>query len=796
MISGVRCVKVLGAALVLVLVGAGWPASGAVDGQVTTGLVSHVGSADRRPLCPRNGEAFDVVFQTARQDLTEARVGVDEGADGLGVVWVDATIEGSRGEYDLWRASVPATAQSRLSYVIELRDGPDVDYLGASGVAGTSGAAVWWELDFGTLSHAPHGSTPVSGGTVFRVWAPNATTAHVQGAFNNWSLAHPMTRLGDDFVRFVAGADEGDQYKYLFDGTHQRPDARARWIAETQDQNSVILDPLGYQWSVPDFTARPAEEWVVYQLHVGTFAGRNDPQGPTALYSRYRDVAARVGHLAELGVNAVMLNPINEFPGRKSGGYNSISMYAFEGTYGSPDDLKMMVDALHAEGIAVILDVVWNHFPGGDGVFLWDYDGTQIYFDSPPVGTPWGPQADMDRAEVSDYFFDSVETVMGEYRMDGYRHDAIYELVSATQWQPGQALVRDSMDFIRRRHGDAHVIGEIYNNSAWNTSPSGIDLDGQYHEAFKNAISDAVDAAAFGDPDMWRLANSIDGSGAWVEGDRVFNYFELHDEAWPLSGAGRMRAVKRIDSTWPHDDRYALGRTKLANGLTILAQGMPAILMGTEWAEDADWEDEKIDWSHKETYAGVFAFYRDVIGLRTGKRALFANSGCSVHHVNDGANVLAFERFGGDGRSYVVVANFSNRDFASYRVGVPRAGTWGVVMNSEDARYQGRGVGSLPGFIATSDEDRDGHGQSVSLELPAHGILLLQHEPEFIPRTVCDGDLDGDGDADVFDFAIFATSFGSSVGEEGYDRVVDFDGSGAVDVLDFGPFASDFGCGG
>ncbi len=753
--------------------------TGAVDGDVGWAYLTHAAEADRRPLCPVDGEAFDVLFQSGHLDLEAARVGVDPGADGGPILWMDAAWQATVGDVDLWRASLPATAASRVGYVIEAIDGEDRDYLVPSGVVDDlPPAADWWTLDFDTLAHAPLGATPAGAGSVFRVWAPNATSAHVRGTFNGWSLAHPMTKLGDDWVAYVPGAAPGARYAYFFNGSDWRTDPRGRTLVNEQNFDARIVDPHAYAWQHPHFSPAPAESWVVYQLHVGTFAGRNDPAGPTGAISGYLDVAERVGHLAELGVNAVMLNPINEFPGEVSGGYNSVSVYAFEGTYGTADELKTMIDALHGAGIAVILDTVWNHLPNGD--LLWNYDGTQLYFDTPPVGTPWGPQADIDRPEVLAYYLDSVETVFGEYKIDGYRHDAIYELVSATQWSAGQELVRRSMERIRGRFPDAHVIGEVYNNSAWNTSPGGIDLHGQYHEAYKNAIGDAIDAAAFGDPDMWRLANAIDGSGPWVEGDRVFNYFELHDEAWPLSGPDRKRAVKDIDVTWPHDDRYALGRTKLANGLTLLAQGMPALLMGTEWAEDADWEFEKIDWSHKSTYAGVFAYYRDLVGLRTTKRALFANSPAHVYHVNDGANVLVFERTGWDGRSYVVVCNFSNTDFGEYIIGLPRAGAWGVVVNSEDEQYQGRGLGSAVGDLVVENDWRDGFPQLTRLELPAHCLLLLQHEPEYL-RPCKGADRTGDGAVDLADLNAVLGSWNDTVpaGTAG-----DATGDGVVDLAD------------
>ncbi|MBY0313352.1 MAG: alpha amylase C-terminal domain-containing protein [Phycisphaerales bacterium] len=745
-----------------------------VDNNVQWSGISHAAIADRRPICPLNGQAFDVIFQTARGDATGARVAIDVGADGIDIAWASATYQSTRGRYDLWRATIPATTQSRIAYAIEVTDGTDSDYLSTLGVSDNLPASnAWWTLDFTTLEHAPFGSTPTASGTVFKVWAPGAASAQVRGPFNSW-LGQTMTRQGENFVAIVSNAVAGQKYKYYFNNSLWKPDPRARQIDNADNFNSVIVDPLAYAWRTPTFAPVSRDKWVVYQLHVGSFSGLNDPRGSFTRQGTYREVAARADHLVDLGINAVMLNPINEFPGSSSGGYNPVSMWSFESAYGSPDDLKFMIDELHARGIAVMLDVVWNHFSPSDN-FLWNFDSTQVYFDNPVVDTPWGAQANFDRAPVFSYFFDSIELVLGEFRMDGYRQDAVAEIVSATQFTSGQQLIRGMMDRVDNRFADAHVIGEIYNTSPWNTSPAGMNLDGQYHEPFKNGIRDAIFAAAVGTSDISRVASSIDGSGTWVEGERVLNYFELHDDAWPVNA--HQRAVKTIDTTAPHDDRYAKGRTKLGNGLTLLSRGMPAILQGNEWLESNGWEVQKIDWAKKTTYSGVFQFYKDLIALRTSDAALAANAPCRVFHVNETQDIMAFERAITTGNSYVCVANFSNTDFAEYLVGLPRAGGWRVVMNSESAAYQGRGVGSPVGCVTVQPVARDGLAQRANLSLPAHGFILLKHDP-----SICRADFDctgggssGVGTSDIFAFlnAWFASS-----------PQCDIDGVGGVDTQD------------
>jgi 1,4-alpha-glucan branching enzyme len=753
---------------------------GGATAQVNVGQLSHVAYADRRPLCPLNGEAFDVLFQTAAGNLTSARVLVDDDLDGVGVVAINATRQPAGATppmYDLWRVSLPATAASRTGYIIELTDNADVKYLTPAGVVSVQPApASWWTLDFTTLSHAPVGATPSTGGTVFRVWAPGATSAQVRGSFNAWGSANPMTKRGEYFYAVVPNAAPGSLYKYYFNNNLWKPDPRASYTNNADNFNCLVYNQLAYQWRTPAFTPVPRDRWVVYQLHVGTYSGLNDPAGSFTRQGNFRDVAARAAHLQELGITAVMLNPINEFPGSASGGYNSLSAWNWESTYGNPDDLKFMIDELHSRGIAVIADVVWNHVDANSN-YLWNFDSTQVYFDTPDVQTPWGSQLNIDRAPVFDYFFESIEHALGWFKLDGYRQDAVAELVSSTQFQAGQLLIRGMNDQIDRRFVDSTTIGEIYNNSAWNTSPAGMNFDGQYHEAFKNAIADATFAAGAGDPDVSRVANSIDGSGAFVEGDKVLNYFELHDDAWPLNS--NQRAVRDIDTVAPHDDRYASGRTKLANGLTLLSRGMPAILQGTEWLESNGWEAQKIDWSKKTTYRQVFDFYRDLIALRTAQPALLANAALRVRSINEPGNVFSYEReaVGSPAGTalYVVVANFSNVDYPEYLVGVPVGGA-SVVINSEAAAYRGRGVGST-GCLTVQPIARDGLPRRVNVSLPAHGFLLIKIDP-----GTCRADFNctGGGTAgvtvqDIFDF--LAAWFASS-------PQADFNGTSGVSVQD------------
>jgi len=695
------------------------------DNNIEWNGVSHIWFQDRRPLCPVTNQAFRVRFQSYGNDLTAARVYLDDGGSAS---WISASVSDQRGPYDIWEAYIPATSSATdVSYYIELTDGTDIDYLSASGMSDGTPTDSGWELNFSTLKHAPLGATVVPGGVVFRVWAPGATDCYVRGDFNGWGLGDPMTRIDEDFITLVSGASAGQEYKYYFEpGQIWKADARARAFNSGNYMNSIIEDPFGYNWTMDDFDTPELDEMIVYQLHVGTFAGRNDPYDWAPHPSRYIDVGERAAHLAELGVNVVMINPITEFPGDESGGYNPVTAWAPEWTYGSADEVKYMVDLLHHNGIAVILDIVWNHVSFSDN-FLWYYDGTQIYFDDPAVETPWGSQADLDREQVRDYYLHSALHWLEEYRIDGFRMDATGYM---TMQPGGWSLMQELNDLVDNRFADRVVIAEQLPDDDYITRPTGMGgagFDSQYYDYFTDSIREEIFDAAMGDPEMWKIRDIINGGGAYLSGSMVFNYMELHDEAWPMSGGQRI--VKDIDTTYPHDDKYARGRTKLGQGVITFAPGVPAFLMGLDWLEDTDFGsglDNRIDWSKKNTYSDHFAYFQKMNDLRKNS-AFHADATRTVFHLNEGGNVIGFRRWD-TGADFVVIANFSNIDYQNYRIGVPEAGSWYERLNSQDPLFGGSGPINS-GAVSSEEVAYDGYSQSISIQLAPMALSVFRYVP-------------------------------------------------------------------
>ncbi len=263
----------------------------------------------------------------------------------------------------------------------------------------------------------------------FRVWAPNANKVSVVGDFNEWSSkANPLANEGNGFWSTdVPGARPGQEYRYwLLNGKNElwRLDPYARALTSSVG-NSVIVDPA-FDWEDGDFKMPAWNELAIYEMHVGTFHVKEKGKPGTFLTA-----LEKLDYLAGLGINAIEVMPPTEFPGDFSWGYNPGHPFAVEGAYGGPQALKQFVNEAHKRGIAVLLDVVYNHVGPNDNA-LWQFDGWSengkggIYFYNDwRAETPWGEtRPDYNRGEVRQYFRDNALMWLEEYHCDGLRFDA------------------------------------------------------------------------------------------------------------------------------------------------------------------------------------------------------------------------------------------------------------------------------------------------------------------------------------------------------------------------------------
>lgn len=244
--------------------------------------------------------------------------------------------------------------------------------------------------------------------TRFRLWAPDAQSVSLVIVGGD---TLPMQEGQNGWYSTEAEVGPGTHYSFLIDDELTVPDPASRAQSADVHDPSVVIDPGAYQWRNRDWQGRPWHETVLYELHVGAYGG-------------YAQIEQRLQALADLGITAIELMPLAEFPGERNWGYDGVLLYAPEAAYGTPEQLKHLIDTAHGLGLMVFIDVVYNHF-GPDGNYLHRY---AKHFFRHDQQTPWGDAIDFRRREVRDFFIDNALMWLMEYRFDGLRMDAVHAI--------------------------------------------------------------------------------------------------------------------------------------------------------------------------------------------------------------------------------------------------------------------------------------------------------------------------------------------------------------------------------
>ncbi|MEO1091643.1 MAG: alpha-amylase family glycosyl hydrolase [Pseudomonadota bacterium] len=580
-------------------------------------------------------------------------------------------------------------------------------------------------------------------GVTFRVWAPHARSVVVAGDFNAWSTtANPLAHEAHGYWSGdVAGAVAGQKYRFVIDGPAGevwRKDPYGRDV-DHSNGNSIIVDPAAAGSPGAGFDMPPWHELVIYEMHVGTY--NDTPGGPPG---DLRTAIENLDHLVELGVNAVQLMPCAEFPGAYSWGYNPSDIFAVETDYGGTAGLRAFIEAAHARGIAVIIDVVYNHL-GPSDLDLWQFDGWGdqgggIYFYNDwRAGTPWGhTRPDYGRGEVRQLLRDNALYWLDTFGADGLRWDMTLYIRSvhgnvrdAGQWlEAGWTLMRWINDDINARSPWKISIAEDLQDDpkvTRSTFDGGAGFDSQWAANFVHPVRETLVLTHDSDRSMWAIRDAITSSFDGEALKRVI-YTESHDEV----ANGRARLPHDIDVGDP-GSWYARKRSTLGAALVFTAPGIPMLFQGQEFLEDEWFRDvDPLDWQKKERFEGVFQLYRDLVRLRRNwwddSRGL---RGPHVHvfHVNDVDKVVAFHRWerGGPGDDVVVVLSFANRAHDGYHLGLPHAGHWRLRLNS-DWRGYGDDYGDHPSYdVGATDTPLDGLGASGAVGLGPYSAVVLSY---------------------------------------------------------------------
>jgi 1,4-alpha-glucan branching enzyme len=507
--------------------------------------------------------------------------------------------------------------------------------------------------------------------------------------------------------------------------------------------NAIIHDP-NFDWTGDNFTMPQWNELVIYEMHVGTF---NEAASPGHGPGTFEEIMPKLLYLRDLGINAIEIMPVAEYSTDYSWGYNPSQPFSVETALGGPQGLYQFVKAAHANGIAVIIDVVYNHYGLGN-LDLWCFDGWSdgdhaggIYFyDNERAVTPWGAtRPDYGRREVRQYFRDNALFWLNKYRIDGLRFDSVVNIRNkngdnndpANDLPDGWGLLQWINNEIQATQPWKITIAEDLQDNEWITKDTGAEGAGfssQWDASFVHPIRNAIITENDDDRDMQAVKDALYHQ---YNGDAVQRviYTESHDEV----ANGHSRVPEEI---WPGNagSWFSRKRSTLGAALVFTAPGIPMIFQGQEFLADGYFQDSlPLDWSKLQTYPGINLLYRDLIRLR---RDWFNQTGglrgqnINVFYANDTDKMIAFHRWenGGAGDDVVVVANFANRSYDSYAIGMPHAGQWHVRFNSDWQGYS-PDFGNQMGYDTMAGGDPlDDMPFQANIGIGPYSVLILSQD--------------------------------------------------------------------
>ena len=593
-------------------------------------------------------------------------------------------------------------------------------------------------------------------GTSFAVWAPSARSVSVVGDFNSWDgRLNPMRSLGPSGVweLFVPDVEEGARYKFELRTQLGELRLKADPLAFHQESppqtNSIVHRPTyafeDEAWMEARRTHDPLTgPMSIYEVHLGSW--RRDPDNPGHVLS-YRALADELGdYVEDLGFTHIELLPVMHHPFSGSWGYQVTSYYAPHSWYGTPDDFKFFVDAMHRRGIGVILDWVPAHFPRDDWA-LARFDGTHLYEHADPrrgAHPDWGTLVfNFGRNEVRNFLLANALFWLKEFHTDGIRVDAVASMLyldysrEEGQWVPNEFGGNEDLDAVR-------FLREL-NELVYAREP-GVVSAAEESTAWP-AVSRPTYVGGLGFGFKWNMGWMHDTLGYFAY-DPVYRRYHHHEltfslvYAWnenfvlPLSHDEVVHGKGSLVNKMPGDRWQKLANLRALYAYMWAHPGKKLLFMGGEFAQNEEWNHERsLDWHllEHEEHAGVQALVRELNRVYRDTPALwevdFSHEGFRWLEANDAqGNVLAFARLPRDGdRPLVCVCNLSPVPRREFRVGMPRPGRWVEALNTDSAYYGGSDVGNLGGIEA---EGVPWHDQPYSAELtiPPLGVLWLVPE--------------------------------------------------------------------
>ena len=592
-----------------------------------------------------------------------------------------------------------------------------------------------------------------SDGAGFGVWAPNAASVSVIGAFNAWDpSAHPLTVRPDGsgiWSGFVAGVGRGDAYKYhivsaLGGYTVDKADPLALY-AEAPPATASRAWTLDYAWGDDAWMAERRSRNAldaplsIYEMHLGSWRRGEQNSLPT-----YRGIASALAdYVSEMGFTHVELLPVTEHPFYGSWGYQTTGYFAPTARYGTPQDFMHLIDVLHQRGIGVILDWVPSHFPADEHGLAF-FDGTHLYEHADPkqgFHPEWKSAVfNYGRNEVRAFLLSSALFWLDRYHVDGLRVDAVASMLyldygrKSGEWIPNVhggkenlaavAFLRDLNAAVYRDHPDVQTIAE--ESTAWPMVSRPVYVGGLgfglkwnmgwMHDTLEYFGQDPIHRRYHHD----RLTFSL-----WYAFFENFVLALSHDEV--------VYGKRSLLGKMPGDAWQQRANLRLLYGYMWTHPGKKLLFMGDEFGQRQEWSHESaLDWplSNQPEHAGIRRWVSDLNALYRIEPALyevdFEPAGFAWIDCHDAdASVLAYLRRSRAGAPLLVVCNFTPVVRSNYTVGVPQAGSWREVLNSDAQPYGGSGAGNF-GAVVAAPVPAHGYTHALSLTLPPLGALLLK----------------------------------------------------------------------
>jgi 1,4-alpha-glucan branching enzyme len=589
-------------------------------------------------------------------------------------------------------------------------------------------------------------------GVRFAVWAPNAERVSVVGDFNRWDgRAHPMQSRGASglWELFIPGVPAGALYKFELRNRQRgqvfvKADPYGRGFELRPATAAVVQPPDRYAWQDADWLARRAQaDWLhapmnIYELHSGSWM-----RHPDGRFYSYPELAERlVPYVAELGCTHIELMPITEHPLDLSWGYQTTGYFAPTARGGAPDGLRALIDRCHQAGLGVLLDWVPGHFPS-DAWALAHFDGTALYeHDDPRVGRhpDWGTHIfNYSRAEVRSFLLSSAHYWLEQFHFDGLRVDAVASMLyldysrAQNEWIPNRFGGRENLeaiDFLRTlntmvhgRFAGALTIAE--ESTAW------------------PQVSRPVDAGGLGFSMKWNMGWMHD-TLEYIRQDpvhrryqhRLLSFGQLYayteNFVLPLSHDEVVHGKGSLLAKMPGDEWQQFANLRLLFAYQMTWPGKKLNFMGSEFAHGPEWnERHELEWSLAERpqHAGIARLFRDLSHLYRDLPALhqqdFEAGGFRWIDCDDAdRSLLSYLRYGRDGSFVVVALNFTPVP-REVTLGVPAAGAYEELLNTDSCHYGGSGVVNA-GLLQAQAPGAHGLPAQMSVKLSPLGAVLLQ----------------------------------------------------------------------